>query len=185
MITASAKFDMDFIFASGCNLYDVRNSVLRRIKGREFTPDYLLWIDSDNLVSAEGFNLLLEAIEKYDLDGCGGWYFMNSSTPPNMIAAGWNDEKLSRPTIEDMEKAAEPFPIDYFGFGCFLVKYECFTELGEIPFSPRRVEGQPRNYLGDDISFFLDSREKGRKYFIHPKVFVPHLKLLEIPVVKC
>lgn len=182
----SPEYIIALRFASSNNIYSVRNQcatgmVIESESDVAHLPDYVLWIDSDNLVSAQGFRLLRDGMRsKPDAIAVGGWYMINVAEPN--VAAGWdNGQEHHRPTIDEIEAATDLIGVDYIGFGFLLMDYRKLRDLGPNPFNARfhRTTGEME---GDDISFCELAREHGHKFYLHPGVHVPHLKLLMVPV---
>ncbi len=186
------EYRVTVIQASGNNIYDVRNVCVRKIAEfvseiDDFEPEHVLWIDSDNIVSFEGFQLLHMSLTAVaEASAVGAWYLFQ---PPAgigegeqpMIAAGKGDD---RPTVDDVRAAFDAgaylLEMDYIGFGFLLMDFRMLDKLGLLPFCPiLRDDGDCET---DDATFGLRATQKGHKLFLNAAVHAPHLKLLPIPV---
>lgn len=192
------------------NQYIARDMCVRNLKSamttHELNPEYVLWIDSDNILTPDGFDLLLEAIQanKSQIDAIGGWYWIDVE-PPQICAAvsvgpsdvkGWlTSGATTQVKFESIQEAYDDKALvevtAHMGFGALLMKTEMVLGEGEYPFSPvmripigESYQGQAVEYMGDDVSFCRRTIAKGRRYFIHPDVYLPHLKNKELEAPK-
>lgn len=177
------NFELTWAFSTGCNIYDTRNAFVPYMK--QAKPDYVLWVDSDNQVNIAGFKKLFDKLfEEKDIPAIGAWYLINKpGQNTNSIAAG-DMNKTREITNEDLQKSA-PIEVDYIGFGFLLMRYEIVERIAKARpdvFRPR-LDDHDR-YLGDDVSFCLDARDLGYKFFLHPQVYSPHLKTLPVGFVQ-
>jgi hypothetical protein len=153
-------------------------------------PDYVLWIDSDNPPTVEGFDLLMAAMEACpEIGGVAGWYrYQRPDSPYSGIAAGRGDgdredQITEEEVLEWKEKSELLGPICYTGFGMFLVRGQCAVKLGPqgfVPYMTTYDDGSPR-FLMDDVSYCRRMREVGWPIYLHPAVFLEHEKTLHIP----
>jgi hypothetical protein len=175
----SARFRAGTIPASASNIYLVRNSCVAAIRESD-SPEYILWIDSDNIPTIDGFNHLFEAIQRPDIDLVGAWYPMQTSgSGPIPLAAGWT-EGDRHVTYAEISPATDPMEVDYIGLGFALMKYDALRKLGPSPFRPR-PRPAPRYFTMDDEGFCEALRESGARVWLHPKVYSGHLKLQCLP----
>lgn len=176
------------VYAEGNNIYDVRNDGLAKVLEtgsslEDGPPEHVLWIDSDNIVSAPGFFALRASLEAVLVaSAVGAWYLMQPlEATTAMVAAGTGND---RPSIREINAAAQVnalLEVEYLGFGFLLTKFRLLLELGLKAFNPfLRSDGE---FETDDVGFCLRATEKGHKLFLHPRVHSPHLKLLPVPLV--
>ena len=174
-----AKFRLYLYYAESNNIYQVRNITANLVLNNPDKPKYVLWIDSDNVVSAAGFEWLYQAAEAgEEVSAVGGWYRFFG---PNgsLVAAGTGPD--ARPTEEEVKNCPGLMRVGYIGFGFLLMRYEVLADMGESAFTPVRWDG---TFCTDDGGFCDHAGKKGYKFYIHPKVFAPHLKLGEVPAIR-
>lgn len=191
------------------NQYTVRDMTLRQLKeiartSPQYAPKYVLFIDSDNLLTPEQFDKLHSALETHaDIaDAVGGWYYIDIQ-PPVVCAASATSDPLTTPhwiqqggarviTLEEIQEAYDSHTLlevtAHMGFGSLLMKWEVLAETGDYAFSPvlktvpgSVYAGEEAEYLGDDVSFCRRAIARGRRFFIQPDVKLPHLKIKDIP----
>ncbi len=169
-------------FARSNNIYSVRNlcfaDTLRDTKDKRL--DYVLWIDSDNLINFDKFLILKQALEEHpELAGIGGYYYVQSPTDPSgvAVAAGWfdGDRHVTKAQIDD---AIDPIEVDYLGFGFLLMRGDVVRAMPKDPFTP--VLDPVIGFHPDDSSFLITARKMGFRFAVHPDVYIPHLKLSEL-----
>lgn len=176
------KFRLLLFYAESNNIYQVRNVIVEAMLKAPEKPKRVLWIDSDNLVCVDGFENLYTTISENDtVDAVGAWYrfFGPNGT---LIAAGTGQDL--RPTEEMIHELAEQkglLQVGYIGFGFLLMKFEVIEALGVDAFIPCHKVGR---FSTDDGGFCDRAVEKGYKFFLHPGVFAPHLKLGEVAAIK-
>lgn len=172
------------VYAEGNNIYDVRNECIAKVLETAAPgdpPEHVLWIDSDNVVSFEGFQELRASLGAIlAASAVGGWYLMQPLHGEEaMIAAGTGND---RPRMRDIEGAANVnalLEVEYIGFGFLLMKFRMLQDLALNSFNPiLRDDGE---FETDDVSFCLRATGKKHHFFLHPRVHAPHLKLLPIP----
>jgi len=168
-------------YAEGNNIYQVRNLISKCALNFPTKPDYILWIDSDNLVSAKGFEHLKAAIE-FDEDGervdaCGAWYRIPNGKGGSFIAAGPIDRSKSHLIEQEVIDSKTLVEVGFMGFGFLLMKREVLEAMGEQAFIPT-FNGE---WCTDDGGFCDRAVQQGFKLYVNPLVFSPHLKLNTVP----
>jgi hypothetical protein len=175
------RFNTALCFATSSNIYYVRNSLAASVCKIEPCPDYVLWIDSDNVVSFEGVDKLFKAIIKPGVDAVGAWYWVQTPGEPQIAAGHYCGPDRKSETRLDPAKiltATDLIEVDYIGFGALLMKGEVVKKLGPKAFNPGY-------YLEDDLeiddaSFCHKAKQAGYHIYLHPGVHVPHLKMVPI-----
>ena len=180
------NFRLNVNFSSGCNIYEVRNGAANTVLSfKEGVPDYVLWIDSDNCVTVDGFCRLKDALDKIP-EACavGAWYTYLHQDGTVDVAAGTVGDQAQHPKVYAIRSMheGELMEVDYIGFGFLLMRGEALKALGKNPFKPMAMENTACGFEIDDVAFCRAAREKGYKFFLHPKVNAPHLKLLTVPI---
>ena len=89
-------------------------------------------------------------------------------------------------TIEDMSRRANPFKVDYCGFGWILIKKGVYEKVPYPWFVPRVVQLKKpdgtilEDVQSEDISMCEDFRKYGFDIWINPKVRVGHQKMIAL-----
>ncbi len=173
----------------GNNIYQVRENCIAECAAHGVPPDYVLWLDSDNPPSLEGFAYLWAAIRGNPVVSCvGGWYrFFDPLTNQSIIAAG----KVGGDPYENISEAeilaAEHLiQVPFIGFGMCLMKWQMIEDIGprkcfEPYLFPTPDPKTGRTWATDDAGFFARAREAGHHIFLHPAVFLEHEKTLNVP----
>jgi len=201
------KFEFAWTFQSCSNQYFARDfawqSLQRHMLKSNWTPDYVLWLDSDNILTEAQFDLLYYAIENGTaIDAIGGWYWIDVEPPQVCARVRETGGAIRSITIDELQYASDNLrllPInDHMGFGAMLMRWSVMAGAGQWPFTPmlqtdwKRIMMEPLQpdslpgpigpYKGDDVSFCHRAiMERGFKFFVHPEVYLPHLKRKDIP----
>ena len=140
------------------------------------SPDYVLWVDDDNVLSAEHLKMLVEDLEAYpDIDMVAGWCMTAHGTTS---VGTYNEKGWCVPLpVENLENAGAIRLIDWTGFPCVLVRGALVKKLGpeawlNIP-EPTVSWGQ----FGEDVSYSKRAVAAGARIVVDPRVKVPHLKV--------
>lgn len=179
-----SQFDVRPAFATGNNIYQVREAAYEVVRAIfPETPDYVLWIDSDNPPRRSSVEWLFAALEDPRAAGLvdivSGWYRMSDAR--GLIAAGGMGSLYKEAAIVEAQKYEALMEAECgVGFGLLLMRGSVLVRLGARAFWPAYVEGRERP-LTDDWSWCHCAREAGYRLWLHPMAFVPHLKLLEVP----
>lgn len=150
-------------------------------QGQKF--ELCLWMDDDNILTPEGFDLLLNDLDKYPLvDGVMGWYWLqpHGYQIEPMVSCGDFESNNAIP-MRPHTMYSEPFVegIEYGGMGSWLVRWNSLKEVGKNSFAPIILKDSQWGFAGDDCSFFLRALELEQNYAVDKRVFLPHLKLRE------
>lgn len=183
------RFHLRMAWGEGNNIYGVREQCLNHAMGDPTgRPDYLLWLDSDNPPSIEGFDLLWAAMEASpEVSTVGGWYrFFSPVTQTVSLAAGIRtaDEKFCNLTEEQVIEAEHLIEVEFIGFGFCLMKRQVVEDIGIAKCFEPYHHDPPKNgrtWATDDDGFFIRAREAGHRVFVHPGVFLEHEKRMNVP----
>lgn len=184
----AARFELILAARSCSNQYIVRDLCVSDVRGAVQGsggrhPKYVLWRDSDNVLTAEGFDLLYDALESApQVSAVGGWYWMDT-VPPQVCAANLADDKEEWIPFQEIQAAADELRLieltGQIGFGAVLMRWEVLETAGQWPFSPI-INPQTGQYMGDDVSFIRRSIARGHRWYLHPEVYLPHLKTNDV-----
>lgn len=145
--------------------------------------DWLLWVDSDIVLSPEAFDKVWEAADEETRPIVSGicMVSMNPNTPlmmPNPCI--YRSSKL--PHTFDPVHPLPPeqvIQIDAAGFGFLLMHKSIIPKLKEKYTNGILFDvffDESRNHIGEDISFSLKCKEVGIPMYAHTGAFAPHIK---------
>jgi len=171
-------------YGMGANVYQVRNRCMPAWGQLPEDPLYMLWIDSDNLVTYEGFALLREALQRNaNLDMVAGWAWTQDvmgDERPKISAGYWRDGKAVNLQYQEISEATadkELIPVEWTGLCFALIRAASLKLLGPQPFMPIPVQTENGMRLfAEDESFCHLAAQTGLQFAVHPGVKVPHLK---------
>ncbi len=139
-------------------------------------PDFVLWLDDDNILSPDGLlQLYSDFIENPEIDLAAGWSWDSAGLT---ITAGRVNEEGGCGRIEHstlMELPGDLSKVDWTGFPAVLMRGSLLVKAGPKAFIPIPNEIAPWYAYGEDISFCL--RVKDSLLVVDRRVRVPHLKL--------
>lgn len=138
-------------------------------------PDFVLWLDDDNILSPDGLlQLYADMVEHPEIQLAAGWSWDSIGAS---ITAGLQLPDGTFGRIEHQTMMAGPddlFKVDWTGFPAVLMRGSLLVEAGPMAFIPMPT-GPPWYLYGEDISFCM--RVKDQLKVIDRRVRVPHLKL--------
>ena len=166
--------------AASSVVYFTRQMLLESVLAQDPIPEYVLWLDHDNLLSREHFKLLLEDLELHpDLDSVAGWYWIDNHDGSFSTSVGIKDSS-GQIGYAGGDIAQAPGLVDcaWHGFGAVLMRFACLQKAGEHPFLPVMMPEARHRMTGEDVSFCLNASQRGNaKFVIDPRVNVAHLKI--------
>jgi len=139
-------------------------------------PDFILWIDDDNILTPEQVLMLHADLEEHaDVSLVAGWSW---DADGQTITAGRTLPDGTCGRIEQHTMSAgfhDLFKVDWTGFPAVLMRGSLLVEAGPKAFIPIPNDIHPWYRYGEDISFCLNVKDK--LLVIDRRVRVPHLKL--------
>lgn len=181
-----SRFNVEVLFGYCSSVHITRASLVDAFlkleeKGKRI--DFALWLDDDNVLTVEQFDLLYRDLKEWDyLDGIVGWTWCqpNEMQVNPVVSCGLlkgTEAKAFGPFVmADLETNVPVWGIDYSGFPAALIKWKVHRRLGRNAFKP--IESD--NYweiVGEDVSFFVRAKKAGFYFAVDRRVKVPHLKL--------
>jgi len=134
--------------------------------------DYVYFLDSDMPIrtpnSTESLKLLLEAIQRPDVDIISGMYLERTSR--RICARKWNDQDKQYEYYKRSELEGKLTQVDAVGMGCCLIDTRIFNAL-EFPWFRY---GERMEEPAEDLYFCERAREHGFKVWIHGEVIFDH-----------
>jgi hypothetical protein len=184
------------------NVYCTRIEMAEAALGSVPAPDFVLWMDDDNIVAPEQFDMLYQdLVDHPELSGVVGWCWCDNDGKPGpdglpkpwMMSCGRQGPDLQcyRMSIDDFRKAqksgtmlitsddVEPHAF-WSGFPVVLMRGDALRELGASAFAPILDKRAKYGFLSEDAAFFLNARKAGQKWAVDLRVKVPHGKFRAI-----
>jgi hypothetical protein len=158
--------------------------------------DHVLFMDRDCIPDLHGFDLLVEAIQKPDVDAVAGWSVMhwqdNKCVPMIINPKGMTEDK-KHAEIDTNILGLDPGLYDISGRGvathCLMVSrhvLQKFWDDGTIWFEdilcsdPKEEDKFGARIYGHDILFCTRMVEKGFKLWLDTRVFWGHVKPIDM-----
>ena len=181
-------------FCYSSNVYATRQTLFDDFSAMRPQPDYMLWIDDDNLVTVDQVQqLILDLKANPEMDMVAGWcwqagdvYNMAARTSVGVFESSGLPRFLS---YEELQARTDVSEIGFTGFPIVLMRRNILDKLGKDAFAPRFGPLYDRGYAGEDVSFCIRAREAGVRILVDRRIKVPHLKLRsaepkDLPVVE-
>jgi hypothetical protein len=140
-------------------------------------PDFVLWIDRDNLVAPLHFAQLFESIEKSKADLVAGWCWWGTG---RNVSCGSFDAQGNRHWWSGAQLMSGPDylkPVEFTGFPCLLMRGETLKKIGLRPFVPIVDSKAPWGFWPEDLSFSIRAQAANLKMFVDRRVAVVHQKI--------
>ena len=155
---------------------------------RKTTFDWLLWVDSDIVLTNEALHKVWDAAHPVDRPVVSGTYFISKQMESSIMqpyAAAFmahDDNKYLMSYIHPL-----PFnsliKVDYAGFGFLLMHRSVADKMrekfGDISFFIESMEESNKDidtFVGEDIQFFMKMKEAGIPLHLHSGATVKHMK---------
>jgi len=173
------------------NIYFTRMMLHKQVMATLEKLDFILWIDSDNLIDWNTVERLIETLEAYpDVSMVSGWYYLSAegsdlgNMPEVWASVGrWVDghcEPFTFAELAEAERAGGFLEAGYAGFGCVLMRADALRLTGSNPFLPRFSNAFEWGMSGDDVAFCRTLEENGGKILCDPRLRVEHLKRMPV-----
>jgi len=173
---------------------NLTNDVLNSAKAG-FVPEYVLWIDDDNLLKTVDLARMISFLDANpEADGVSGWCWIRQRDRWGISCGMFSPDTQVHMRLFELPELLEtgkPVRMEVGGFPCFLVRFKVLQTLTaaafqpvtkrDIPFvyqGPRAVEVTDEWFSGEDISFFLNARKEGLRFYVDPAAKVAHLKFI-------
>jgi hypothetical protein len=145
--------------------------------------DWLLWIDSDIVLTPEAFKLIWDSSDKILRPIVSGTYFVSKENERSLMEPLPALYKEGRHKYE--LEIIHPLPknqlieIDSAGFGFLLMHKSIIEKIRNV--SPEyslfaEEEGVKDNFVSEDIVFFRKLKKTGIKLYAHTGAVVQHIK---------
>lgn len=179
------KYHVNVQMGFSSNVYYTRQAQWDALKLVSPRPDYVLWLDDDQILTVEAFEQLVRDLDEHpELDGVVGWAWCESNIYGGkpMLSCGVYDEK-GKPTRLSYDEmtgaAADLIFVSYSGFPAVVMRGKVLDQIGSRAFMPIFDEElfPPYGMSGEDVAFFMHASDAGLKFAVDRRVKVPHLKL--------
>jgi len=146
-------------------------------------PEYVFWLDDDNIVKPDAFLRLLAFLDSTpSADVVTGWCWIRQKERWG-ISVGtefWTDGVHLCPIELDQLFAdnGRHKRIAHTGFPCVLMRYSVLEKLGPYAFMPVLRPDLPTWFAGEDVAFCLRARDAGVEMWVDPSCKVAHLKTI-------
>lgn len=153
------------------------------------TSDWLLWIDSDIVITPNSFDLVWDAADKLIRPVVSGTYFISKSGEQTLMEPyaalfnqGENDFEMSivHPLPEN-----KIIKVDYAGFGFLLMHRSVVNPLRKVTpdyslFAEKENLGD--KYISEDITFFRNLKNANIPLYAHTGALVQHMKRFSLDI---
>lgn len=164
-------------------VYVTRAAMAQSVIKMQTRPDFVLWMDDDNLVTPDHVRQLMRDMQDHpEADIIAGWcwiapdVYQHEMTPK--VSVGILSPEYDSVPLHPREMLKKDLiEIEYTGFPCVLMRYCILEKLGGRGFAPIISEAHRFGFTGEDISFCVNARKAGARIFVDPRVSVPHMKL--------
>jgi len=144
--------------------------------------DWLLWVDSDIVLTIESLGRLLEAADKNSAKILSGLYFV-SNEPEKSLMKPIPCAYIFTENMENIESLTnlpndQVIEVDAAGMGLMLMHrsvIEPIRKVTEDNFVFSEVNSIS-NFVGEDISFFKNVKRAGIQVYLHTGAIADHIK---------
>jgi hypothetical protein len=145
--------------------------------------DWLLWVDSDIIVTPQVFKMIWDTADKITKPVVSGLYFVsneNEQTLMEPLPAMYKetgDEFLTQPIHPFPQN--QVIPVDITGFGLVLMHKSVIPKVKEIA-QGHSVFGEKQNpgkkFVSEDVAFCRYLKKAGIQIYVHTGAMVQHMK---------
>ena len=181
------RYNIAMAWGYTSNVYATRNMLASCVIGPEADPkpDYVFWLDDDNLISLDAFNLLMHDLETHpEVDVVAGWTWIQADAGGACtLSAGRLDptgEHCMPFKPSEFKAAADTHALiecEYTGFPCVLMRCSALDKAGKGAFGPIMMAGTTWGFSGEDVAWCIRARAAGVRIFVDPRAMAPHMKL--------
>ena len=168
------------------NVYVTRLEIWEALQKLDPRPDYVLWLDDDNLATPDQVDLLFADLDAHPEFGVvAGWCWVHDREQKHFqVSAGhwsfdgshWRPfDPMEFPTLQTVQ------PAEVTGFPCVLMRGSVLGQLGPRPFLTGILDERlPFGIGGEDLAFCRACRDASVRIGVDPEVRVQHLKWMEV-----
>ncbi len=163
------KYELILISSSSCYMDKMRDDLI--IAAKRHKPDYILWIDADQIYPEETPEVLMKHIDS-------GKLVVGGMTPKDM-QGNMNIYNLVHGAGIISSIKIEPgnglIKVDAMGMGGVMTHPDVFEKL-DLPCFTMRWNSQLARYPGEDIQFYVNCRKKGIDVWCDTNLVFGHIK---------
>ena len=148
----------------------------------EIKTDWLLWIDSDIVMTYPSLLKILNVADKDTRKIVSGVYFISSEPEGELmkpLACIYNfSEDMEKIEHIDNLPTNEVIKADCAGFGFVLMHKSIIDPLREITgdnFIFAELNSR-KNFVGEDVAFFMNAKKAGIQLYVHTGILLDHIK---------
>ena len=148
----------------------VRNNIIKKAILKK--PNYIFFLDSDNVIEPHQFDILVQNAEELNADLVSGLYFMK--VPPYYpVLRKYENDTFK--TIKNI-KFGKIINIDGCGMGCALIKTSVFNEI-EYPWFKFTTEqwGETEIPIGEDLYFCKNMLKLNKTMYANTLIISQHI----------
>ena len=149
----------------------------------QYQSDWLLWIDSDIVLTPEAFKLVWDVADKNTKPVVSGLYFISKENEKSLMqpmpALFWEGKNKYELEVINQIPDNQIIEIDCAGFGFLLMHKSIISKIrqenpGYSLFAEE--EGVGEKYISEDVVFFRKLKKAGIKIYAHTGAKVEHMK---------
>ena len=168
LVSSEIKYSINIQVLKSSILYISREYLI--LGALQANADYLMFLDSDQTISAEGIEKLASHLDNGE-DIVTTLIFRKD--PPFHPCIFSKQKLLPNKQISlefydiDNQDLTKPFYVESSGFGCIMMKLDIFKKMPQPWFLPAP-------YSGEDITFMYKAKQMGYKVLCDPTIEVGH-----------
>jgi len=166
----SPRYHTDIVVEQSIPVDKARNILTKA--ALKFNPDYILWLDSDNILPAESVEKLINKLDTTDADLVTALYF-EKGKPYMPVIREFHSGGFW--TIEN-PALGEYIEVAGCGFGSCVMKPDVFKEI-DYPWFKFNYEtwGKKDIQLSEDLYFCREMLKKNKKIYCHTGIISGHV----------
>ena len=169
-------------FSYSSSVYVTRIELAQSVLAVKPDADLILWIDDDNIVTAEQVAMLMRDLEEHpEADAVCGWcWIYNHNTDQWLVSCGRSptDERMMYTALPHREvlEAKGLVEVQASGFPVVLMRRGLLEKLGARAFVPFVDDKFMYGFTSEDAAFWKRATLAGLRLFCDTRVRVHHMK---------
>lgn len=166
------------------NVYHTRMQLAEMLIKEPNKPDFVLWIDDDNIAEPQQFDqLYLDLLEFTDVDVMFGWCWIHFTQQQKMFPSCGNMDEGKQLWHDGAgwSELKRVVRVDWSGFPFALMRYQALEKAGGAKaWLPIMDERYTIGMSGEDIAWCIRAAENGMMLAADPRVRVHHMKTVAV-----